>query len=549
MEQTVQRERKIRIIPATKPVSAPGRASGSKQRVAAYCRVSTDSEEQLTSYTAQKAYYTQKIGENPDWEMAGIFADKGITGTSMKKRTEFKRMIAACKRGRIDLILTKSLSRFARNTVDSLEMVRMLRANGIGVIFEKENINTLTESSEFLITLFSGFAQAESESISKNVIWGIQKSREAGNVPFQYQKLLGYRRGPDGQPEIIPEEAETVKRIFRRYLDGCSLGQIKAELEADHVPTACGIQGWTYQVIHNILVNEKYIGDALLQKTYTTDCISKTVKKNQGERPMVYVENNHPPIIPKEIFYQVREEMARRASKRKVMQKTAKTEQGKYSAKYALSELLVCGECGTPYKRCTWARNGKKRIVWRCISRLEFGTKYCHTSPTLDEDKLHRAILEAINGLDQTGQEITEEFLDIASLVQQGQESGGVDPLTLRQRLTALTAEQAVLMEQALALPENMENKELNARLREIAEERESILHQLGTLRQAGERQAGQAARMERLREFVERRETKFAVYDDAITRKFVEQITVLDAETIRIKFRYPGLEVDKSLN
>ena len=295
--------------------------------------------------------------------------------------------------------------------------------------------------------------------------------------------------------------------------------------------------------------NEKYIGDALLQKTYTTDCISKTVKKNQGERPMVYVENNHPPIIPKEIFYQVREEMARRASKRKVMQKTGKTEQGKYSAKYALSELLVCGECGTPYKRCTWARNGKKRIVWRCVSRLEFGTKYCHTSPTLDEDKLHRAILEAINGLDQTGQEITEEFLDIASLVQQGQERGGVDPLALRQRLAALTAEQAVLMEQALALPVDMENKELNARLREIAEERESILHQLGTLRQADERQAGRAARMERLREFVEQRETKFAVYDDAITRKFVEQITALNAETIRIKFRYPGLEVDKSLN
>ena len=549
MEQTVQRERKIRIIPATKPVSTSGRASGSKQRVAAYCRVSTGSEEQLTSYTAQKAYFTQKIGENPDWEMAGIFADKGITGTSMKKRTEFKRMIAACKRGRIDLILTKSLSRFARNTVDSLEMVRMLRANGIGVIFEKENINTLTESSEFLITLFSGFAQAESESISKNVIWDIQKSREVGNVPFQYKKLLGYWRGPDGQPEIIRSEAETVKRIFRRYLDGCSLGQIKTELEADEVPTSCGIQGWTYQVIHNILVNEKYIGDALLQKTYTTDCISKTVKKNQGERPMVYVENNHPPIIPKEIFYQAREEMACRSSKRKVMQRTAKTEQGKYSAKYALSELLVCGECGTPYKRCTWARNGKKRIVWRCVSRLEFGTKYCHTSPTLDEDKLHRAILEAINSLDQTGQEITEEFLDIASLVQQGQESGGVDPLALRQRLAALTAEQAELMEQALALPENMENKELNARLREIAEERESILHQLGSLRQADERQAGQAARMNSLREFVEKRETKFAVYDDAITRKFMEQITVLTAETIRIKFRYPGLEVDKNMN
>ena len=375
---------------------------------------------------------------------------------------------------KVDLILTKSLSRFARNTVDSLEVVRMLRANGIGVIFEKENINTLTESSEFLLTLFSGFAQAESESISKNVIWGIQKSREAGNVPFQYQKMLGYRRGPDGQPEIVPEEAEVVKRIYRRYLDGCSLAQIKRELEADGVPTASGIQSWTYQVVRNILINERYIGDALLQKTYTTDCISKTVKKNQGDRPTVYVEQNHPAIVSKAMFYQVREEMSRRASKRKVMQKTGRTEQGKYSAKYALSELLVCGEFGAPYKRCTRARNGKKRIVWRCVSRLEFGTKYCHTSPTLDEDKLHRAILEAINGLDQTGQEITEEFLDIASLVQQGQESGGVDPLALHRRLTALTAEQAVLMEQALALPENMENKELNARLREIAEERES---------------------------------------------------------------------------
>ena len=183
------------------------------------------------------------------------------------------------------------------------------------------------------------------------MILGIQKSREAGNVLFQYQEMLGYRQGPDGQPEIVPDEAEVVKRIYRRYLDGCSLAQIKRELEADEVPTSCGIQGWTYQVIHNILVNEKYIGDALLQKTYTTDCISKTVKKNQGDRPMVYVERNHPAIVSKAMFYQVREEMSRRSSKRKVMQRTAKTEQGEYSTKYALSELLVCGECGTPYKQ------------------------------------------------------------------------------------------------------------------------------------------------------------------------------------------------------
>ena len=197
MEQTL--ERRVRVIPATKKLTAAGGSRHGKQRVAAYCRVTTDSEEQLTSYEAQKTYYTQKIEENPDWELAGIFADKGLSGTSMKKRDNFNKMIAACRRGRIDTILTKSLSRFARNTVDCLETVRMLKAHGIGVIFEKENINTLTESSEFLITLFSGFAQAESESLSKNIIWGKEESKKAGKVPFQYKKLLGYRKGAGWQ--------------------------------------------------------------------------------------------------------------------------------------------------------------------------------------------------------------------------------------------------------------------------------------------------------------------------------------------------------------
>ena len=275
--------------------------------------------------------------------------------------------------------------------------VRLLKANGIGVYFEKENINTLTESSEFLITLFSGFAQAESESLSKNVAWGKQKSAEVGKVTFQYKKMLGYRKGADGQPEIVPEEAEIIRRIYHRYLDGCTLGQIKRELEEDGVPTAQGVERWSPSIIHNILTNEKYIGDALLQKTYVTDCITKKVKKNRGERTMYYVENSHPAIVARDLFNQVQQEMTRRSSKRKVLQKSGKTELGKYSGKYALTELLVCGECGSPYKRVTWARNGKKRIVWRCVSRLEFGTKYCQHSPTLDEGRLHSAILAAMN--------------------------------------------------------------------------------------------------------------------------------------------------------
>ena len=483
MEQATL-QRRVRVIPATAQAHTAVPRKGGKQRVAAYCRVSTNSEEQLNSYAAQKSYYTQRIEETPDWEMAGIFADEGLSGTSMKKRTEFNRMIAACKRGRIDIILTKSLSRFARNTVDCLNTVRMLKAKGIGVIFEKENVNTLTEYSEFLITLFSGFAQAESESLSKNVKWGKQKSAEAGNVTFQYKKLLGYRRGEDGKPEIVPEEAETVRRIFRRYLEGASLGDIKKELEVDGIPTSEGVKGWSYQVIQNILTNEKYIGDALMLKTYVTDPISKKVVKNLGDQPMYYVENNHPAIIPKEIFNRAKEEMARRASKRRVMQKRGKTEQGKYSARYALSELLVCGECDTPYKRCTWARNGKKRIVWRCVSRLEFGTKYCHSSPTLDEARLHRAIVAALNEYGAIRQEVQESAMELAGMARD-YGVGGSDLLALRRRLNELTAEQAILLDKVL---EDMDNLDLNAQLKALAAEKQNILEQMAAFQEKVER-------------------------------------------------------------
>ena len=455
-------------------------------------------------------------------------------------------MIAACKRGRIDMILTKSASRFARNTVDCLKVIRTLKARGIAVIFEKENINTLTESSEFLITLFSSFSQAESESMSLNIIPGIRQSMKEGNIPFQYSRTLGYRRGPDGRPEIDPEEAETVRLIYTRYLEGRSLGDIQRELIEKNIPTAEGIQGWSRQVIQNILTSEKYIGDGLRQKTYTTGPIgNKKTVKNNGELPMYYSRDHHPAIIPRDIYYRVKEEMARRASKRKVMQKTAKTEQGKYSARYALSELLVCGECGTPYKRCTWARNGKKRIVWRCVSRLEFGTKYCHDSPSMDEDKLHQAILEGINEFVQAGQGLGDELLDLASIVQQGGSADGIDPLTLRNRLDALTAQQAELLDKVL---EDMENEELNAQLKATMEEKQAILGRLGALQQDEEQRAGQEARLRELAEWLKQQKSEFAEYDDSITRRYVERITVVDAETIRIKFRYTDVEIDRAV-
>ena len=514
-------------------------------RVAAYCRVSTDSEEQLNSYEAQKTYYTQKIQDSPDWEMAGIYADEGISGTSLKKRTQFNKMITACKRGRIDLIITKSLSRFARNTVDCRDTVRLLKANGIGVYFEKENINTLTESSEFLVTLFSGFAQAESESLSKNVTWGKEKSAKAGKVTFQYKKMLGYRKGADFQPEIVPEEAEIIRRIYHRYLDGCTLGKIKKELDEDGNPTAQGVEYWLSAIIRNILTNEKYMGDALLLKTYVTDCITKKVKKNIGERPMYYVENNHPAIISRELFDLVQKEMTRRSSKRKVLQKSGKTELGKYSGKYALTELLVCGECGSPYKRVTWARNGKKRIVWRCVSRLEFGTKYCQHSPTLDESRLHSAILAAMNDYAAVQQEICPNVLAMAEEAKQALTQAGAKLLTLKRRLDEVSREQSDLLDLLLA---NMADADLNARMKALTDEKASLKEQILEAQQEEVGLAEQAAQRQKMRDSIMECSVGYTEFDDEFVPQIIQKITVEDVETIRIHFRDSDVVLEQEL-
>ena len=454
-------------------------------------------------------------------------------------------MITACKRGHIDLIITKSLSRFARNTVDCLETVRLLKANGIGVYFEKENINTLTESSEFLITLFSGFAQAESESLSKNVAWGKAKSAEAGKVTFQYKKMLGYRRGADGQPEIVPEEAEVIKRIYHRYLDGCTLGQIKRELDEDNVPTAQGGEFWSPAIIHNILTNEKYIGDALLQKTYVTDCISKKVKKNQGERAMYYVENNHLAIISREMFDQVRNEMTRRSSKRKVLQKSGKTELGKYSGKYALTELLVCGECGSPYKRVTWARNGKKRIVWRCVSRLEFGTQYCHNSPTLDESKLHSAILASMNEFAAIRQEVCPDVLAMAEEAKQALSQAGAKLLELKKHMETVSREQSDLLDRLL---ENMGDAELNAKMKALTDEKESLKAQILDARQMEVSLEEQATRHQQMWDSIMECSAGYTEFADEFVRQIIQKITVEDEETIRIHFRDSEMVIEQEL-
>lgn len=327
--------------------------------------------------------------------MAGIFADEGISGTRANNRKEFMRMIRLCRQGKIDQIITKSVSRFARNTVDCLNYIRELKELGIPVIFEKEGLNTMHMSSEIYISMHGIFAQSESESLSGNVRWGKQKSAERGEVTFSYKNFLGYRRGSNGQPEIVPEEAETIRFIYNMFLEGDSLCIIKEKLEARGILSPTGKSNWSTATIRSILTNEKYKGDALLCKTYVVDCISKKSVKNT-DRPQYYVTNNHPAIISRETFDRAQHELARRSSMEKKKTKDVKTDLGKYSSKYALTELLICGKCGTSYRRVVWNKQGKKKIVWRCISRLEYGTRYCPDSPTIEERTIHKAIIQAV---------------------------------------------------------------------------------------------------------------------------------------------------------
>ena len=300
-------------IPATMQTGKGKNHAIRKLRVAAYCRVSTEEEEQQSSFETQKLYYTEKITSTPEWVIAGIYADDGISGVHTKKRDGFNQMIQDCKKRKIDLILTKSISRFARNTLDSIQYVRMLKALGIAVIFEKENINTSTMNSEMILTVLSAFAQAESESISQNVARGKRMGFRQGKFPFPYRQILGYRKGSDGKPEIIPEEAEVIRMIFNSYLQGASLQTIKKRLEADGVLTARGNKKWSSESVQRILQNEKYCGDALMQKTYTKDFRTHKSVKNT-DLNMYFKENHHTAIIKKEDWIKVQKLLSERHS-------------------------------------------------------------------------------------------------------------------------------------------------------------------------------------------------------------------------------------------
>lgn len=533
---------KVIIIPAKQEL-AENRTIKRQLRVAAYCRVSTDDEEQLTSYEAQQTYYTDKIMTNPDWTMAGIYADEGITGTKATKRPEFLKMIRKCKQKKIDLILVKSISRFARNTVDCLNYIRTLKSLGIAVIFEKENINTLNEDSEMLTTIMGAFAQAESESISQNVKWGVRQAMKEGRVSIRYKNLYAYDEGEDGQPKIIESEAAVIRRINDEFLSGRSLPMIKDGLEADKILTPKGGNVWAVSAIRNLLKNEKYCGDVLMQKTFKTDPISGKTKRNTGQLPMYLIQDHHPAIISRDTYNAVQAEFARRTSGKAPSTKLAPTGQACYSAKYALTGIVICGECGNQYRRCVWNKRGQKRPVWRCSSRIDYGSKYCHKSPTIYEAPLKAAILDAINLVMSDKKVLIQQIEDAIRMELIPFPGGTMSAGDIERKIKELEAEFQDLFEEA--------QKEPGGYMK-YTEEFQRITNDISELKNKKsllmEKQQSDSAANKRIQDAVRllnNSSAEVTEWDEGMIRQLVDYVKVLAEDRVLICLR-GGIEVER---
>ena len=514
----------VTVIPARRRVGSQRTdAQVQKIRVAAYCRVSTDSEEQETSYEAQVSHYTEYIKSKPEWQMVEVYADDGISGTNTAKRDEFNRMIADCEAGKIDLILTKSISRFSRNTLDCLKYTRKLKALNIAVFFEKENINTMDSKGEVLLTIMASLAQQESESLSANVRMGIQYRNQQGKVQINHNWFLGYTKDAEGNLVIDPEQAEIVRRIYREYLEGASFLQIKRSLEADGIPNGAGHLKWHESNIHQILTNEKYIGDALLQKTYPVSVLDKKRSINNGQRPKYYVEGSHEAIISKDVFMRVQSEIARRANlnpdgKRRV-----------YSSKYALSGMVFCGHCGDIYRRVKWNNRGCKSTVWRCVSRVLKGKMdFDCPARTVKEEVLQGSIVTAVN--DAYARKTT-----VISLLKWNIEETVFDDLEAK--IAAVDAQLTSLQENLIAIAGDEEAEErIGSQISELREYRQNLLAE------SAER-SDLKNRMNDMIAFLDEMPQTITEYSEVITRRLIDRITIFD-EKIVVEMK-SGLQIE----
>ena len=396
----------ITTIPATRDLfSSKPLQAASVRKVAGYARVSTDKDEQFSSYEAQVDYYTNYIKNHDGWSFVKVYTDEGVSGTHTARREGFNAMIRDAVNGKIDLILTKSVSRFARNTVDSLTKIRELKDHGVEVYFEKENIWTFDSKGEVLLTIMSSLAQEESRSISENVRWGWRKRFEDGKVSLAYSTFLGYDKGEDGNLVVNPEQAEIVKRIFSMFLEGYGTNAIALQLTREKVMKPTGNSRWTTGSIERILSNEKYTGNAILQKTYKADLLAKR-RQNNGELKKYFVSDSHEAIISQDQFNIVQEELKKKKTERS----------NSVVSKYCFSGKVFCGECGQMYGSKLWHSTDKYRsVVWRCNGKYE--NEITCSTPRLKEDDLKEAFLSALNKLSMNKTKVIKTLKTITNEV------------------------------------------------------------------------------------------------------------------------------------
>lgn len=520
----------VRTIPATVNLFNNNPINGVKKRkVAAYARVSTDSEEQLTSYEAQVDYYTNHIKSRDDWEFVAVYTDEGISGTSTKHREGFKSMIDNAMAGNIDLIITKSVSRFARNTVDSLTTIRKLKEIGCECYFEKENIWTFDGKGELLLTIMSSLAQEESRSISENVKWGHRKRFADGKVSLAYSTFLGYKKGEDGNLEIDEDEAVVVRRIYREYLEGSTPLMIANGLMKDKIKSPMKKDRWYATTVRSILTNEKYKGDALLQKHYTVDFLTKKQKINNGEVQQYYVENNHPAIIEPDVFEMVRLEIDRR-----LMLK------GKYSGTDILTAKIRCGECGGSYGAKVWHSNDKyRRIMYQC-NRKYSGKENCKT-PAIRSEDIERRFVNVVNTLIKNKDEIISNLEMVLDKICTKNELSK-EKEKLEQILTEKVEKIQDLIDINSRMAQNQEKykKEYDALIKDY-EETKNKFEQLEI------ELSRQAAKHQVIKDYIstlKKKEKPLTKFDGLIWGSLLESATIKDKDVIVFRFK-DGTEIN----
>lgn len=522
-------QKNVRAIPASVNLyNAETITNKKKRKVAAYARVSTDQEEQLTSYEAQVDYYTNYIKSRDDWEFVDVYTDEGISGTSTKHREGFNKMVKSALAGNIDLIITKSVSRFARNTVDSLTTIRKLKDIGCECYFEKENIWTFDGKGELLLTIMSSLAQEESRSISENVKWGHRKRFADGKVTVPFNHFLGYKRGEDGNLVIDEEQAVIVKRIYREYLSGSTAVAIAKGLTNDGIETPGHKQKWHASTVRSILTNEKYKGEALLQKYYTPDFLTKKQKVNNGEIQQYYVENNHPAIIEPEIFEMVRIEKDRRLMLN-----------GKYSGTDILTSRIKCGECGGSYGAKVWHSSSKyKKVIYQC-NRKYAGKEKC-TTPAIRADDVEERFVNVVNSLFENKDEIISNLEVVLDKI------GSKKELTeekdkLEKSLTEQVEKIQDLIEINSRVAQNQKKykKEYDALIQEY-EETKSKYEQLES------EISRKAAKHQMLKDYIntlKKQNKPLEKFDGLMWGSLLESATIKDKDTIVFKFK-DGTEI-----